>query len=127
MSKKDKLITVVNALVTRLEKAESFALEQAPDVCKEIIAEKTALCVYTVAGLGAISFLSLVLAILAWKLLSHESSSYDPCSAASGWAFICSALSLGFTIASANNAMELISLKTAPKLTILRELRRLVK
>ena len=126
MSKKDKLTTVVNALVTRLEKAESFALEQAPDVCKEIIAEKTAILKFDILAQLALFVLLAAMSILSAKLLPEAKSNWNP---DPNWVFcaIFGAVFFAPLISAYYDLKSAISLRAAPKLTILRELRNLVK
>lgn len=54
-----KIDSIYSALITRLEKAESFTLEHAPDVCKEIVESK----VVMYQNKAIESFLSLVLTL----------------------------------------------------------------
>lgn len=123
MAKKvNKLEKAVDAIVTRLEKAEEFALEQAPEVCKEVVREKLVLGIFH-------SGISLTLTIAAARLSLYliscmegrNSFDYGMGAGLIGGVALVGAI---FTTAGLS---ELISLKTAPKLTILRELRDLTK
>jgi hypothetical protein len=124
MAKKtqSKLENIVDSVVTRLEKAEKFVLEQSPDVCKEVIAEKLALLVLNIT-LSSLSSIGLVR--LAFYLASFAESNQReawPYVTAAG-AVLLAILCICWLISSVES---LISVRTAPKLTILRELRDLV-
>ena len=128
VNNKKKLEKAVNAIVTRLEKAENFVLEQAPDVCKEVIAEKKALGQLTIGVSIFIIMLLITLGLIANHNIDHTYSlgSNENCGpmVLIGLSVMLIVVCLGFII---DTSVRLISLKVAPKLNILRELKSLVE
>ncbi len=126
MAKKleNKLEKAVNAIVTRLEKAENFVLEQAPDVCKEVIREKLALGIFnsSLFVVGSVFFGRLSFYLFSCLAESgRDSFGYGM----GGALTACAALFC--TVGAIVELSGLISVKTAPKLTILRELKSLTE
>lgn len=117
----NKLEKAVDAIVNRLEKAENFVLDQSPQVCKEVIKEKFALTVYSII---LCTLMSAGLTELTFFLARYNETVKD------GWPAFLAVISGMAALISAIIALcevsNLISLKTAPKLTILRELKRLL-
>ena len=126
MAKKNdnKLEKAVNAIVTRLEKAETFVLEQAPDVCKEVSAEKRALTAYCIAICTAASagFIRLGFFLASFAEVSRHDDVWPYVTATLAGLLACI-----LAVAALVEVSSFISLKTAPKLTILRELKSLTE
>jgi len=120
------LNTAVTSLIERLEKAESFVLDQAPDVCKEVIAEKKSLTLFAFTISVSFSVLFVILAISSYICLSPMVEHHDDFSPKSFYTAVFFVLSALPILNSISKFGELLSLRAAPKLTILRELHRLV-
>lgn len=127
---KKVLSSALNGLIKRLEKTEKFALEQAPDICKQMVYEKTLeKTIELWTSLPAAIALVIATIILAFK--SHSALESEP---SGGLAFLCGALSLAACVGSfvflesVRYAVNwLIYLKKCPKLFLLREFRDLLK
>lgn len=113
-----KLDKAVNGLISRLEKAEKFVLDQAPDICKEIVAEKKALAIYAIFNLGFFAFLSSMIALSGAVFINDGAGKF-----VIGLVF--GVVAVVLSACSIEAGQDLISLKKAPKLTILRTLRNL--
>ena len=110
--KTNKLEQAVDAIVKRLEKTEKFVVDQAPDICKEILLEKRVSNIYY-----------LIVSFAAFLGFLGGSYFIENLQARIVMVFV-SGMSLIFTLCIIS---ELISILTAPKLTILKELRKLYR
>jgi hypothetical protein len=136
MAKKETLNKTLNSavkgLIDRLEKTESFIIDQAPEICKQMVYDK---CVENKINLINYSFLTVLMLVTA--CVSGSESYHSIASGkvgADGYQFICFLLSLGSGITSLIFISEfllaiqwLIYLKKCPKLFLLREFRNLIK
>ena len=123
---KKKVNNIYETLVTKLEKIENFTLEQAPEVCKEIIeAEKIETENYIISGAMGIVCSLLVGTIL---FFIHSIPEMDlPLHVVFGIADIFSAIAFFYGISEVvNNGLYLRVIKASPKLIILKKLKRLI-
>lgn len=122
---KDVLNQALQGFLSRLEKTEKFVLDQAPDVCKEMIREVVvaAQIQLTVAVLVAVLCIPMIPISIHNHLTDYRG---EP----TGWALL---LSLGIIgIASGiwlafDASYQLLYLKNCPKLFLLRQFKKLVK
>lgn len=122
----NKIDKILNGLIQRLDKMEKFTLEQLPDVCKEILELKKVQIINNIiqymAGTLSILFFIVFCVIMTFTYASENNI----------WlCLMMTAIILGipFLITSAcllENTLKLRELKAAPKLIILKELRRLL-
>ncbi len=121
VAKESQLNKAYKAIISRLEKTEKFVIEQAPEVCKQMIKEqeiesKTALIQSSFAGF--------------FMLLSFAFFWYKGYTCGDGWwaAFTFNALSLAIPFGIGTEAIkELYQLKVCPKLFLLREFKNLIR
>lgn len=116
-----KLNKAIDIIISRLEKTEKFVLEQAPQVCKEILAEKLALLKFSLIVSSLITSLfitGIFVSLHQVKADWNNSMIYFLV----GILSLLTIIPLVFLVAAISEA---ISLKTAPKLTLLREFKRL--
>lgn len=115
---------LLDELTTIIKDSKSFALEQAPDIAKQLVAEKGVELKYNLINCFIGNAASL--AVLALCLYYPQNSE--------GWllirgligatALVCSLISLVETLGTFS---QLAQLKVAPKVFLLRQLRKLVK
>ena len=122
-SKNDIVNELINDVIYKLEKMETFTLEQAPDLCKEIVLEeKTKLENWVIIS----SFLLfLFIAALVGAIVG-----YNVARDGRGWQLVFGAFmiilpiaSVAASMATLEAALKLRVLKAAPKPHILRTLR----
>ena len=119
---KSKLERAVDAVITRVESAEKFALDQAPDIAKEIIAEKSALAIYQIILYTAASAGFIKIAFFLASFADANSRAEWPYATSAGAGMA----AFFFIILALVTISTLISVKTAPKLVILQELKSLL-
>ena len=119
------LNSAITSLIKRLEKAEAFVLEQAPEICKEIVIEGNLDARTNLTKAGLLFVVSLA-ATITFAIISYNTKA--ECS------FFTGAASLGSlaTVMCASEAIigevnMLLTIKRCPKLYLLRELRKLIK
>ena len=125
MNKNQKVLnTALRGLLSRLEKTEKFALEQAPDICKQMVQERKQdnIMRLVVAGFLLLVF-SGVSAFLLYKGTSLSGGEKAGC-------YLFGLLSLA-CVGGAGNSIYLaiqwiLMLKNCPKLFLLREFRNLL-
>ena len=120
----------LESVISRLENVEKFTLDQLPVVCQQIVAEREVEEKFDLITNGIVAVISLSVAIYSGFVCSD----YAALGANEGKAALCGGLSLvtaifflastGCTLSAFKN---LLSLKAAPKLYILNQLRRLIR
>lgn len=127
MNKDEKVLkSALNALISRLERVEAFAISQAPSICKEIIAEQTIkytmrlifnLILVIIFGLGGIVAISYA--------LKQDLFGFQAILGVLG------AIAVGLCVCglleSVENIKDLIITRYCPKLVILKQLRGIVR
>jgi len=127
----NQLNGILGGLLTRLEKVENFTLEQAPDVCKEIVASKI-VCHENKAIEGAVGFV-LGFFISVAGVIAINYGIKDSVNTDLYCIFGVVASFVGFLMLLCNgsivlsNILAMRDIKAAPKLTVLRGLKRLVR
>ncbi len=123
--KEDLINDLIKGTIERLNKLEVFTLEQAPDLCKEILAEEKT----KVENSIIMSLLGVFFSISIF--ISACSAVYYTEDGAAFLAFVLAAFSLLFTMVTSScvlsEVLNLRVLKAAPKPLILRELRRYLR
>jgi hypothetical protein len=125
MATKKVLDSAIQGLIKRLEKTETFVVAQAPEICKQMIAEKvldhkTSLLVH---GPFSIVF-PFITYFLANKTFSTENGVAALCGLSAGLLGVWSLVAITNVIGS---VQYLIFLKKCPKLFLLREFKKLIK
>jgi hypothetical protein len=119
------LFSTLRSLSERIEKSEKFVLDQAPDICKEMVTE----------GLISISVQFLVnipIFILLVLLDKHLISSYIAFDGTSGsgdyvlGASLCSLVLFGISIWVFSTIESVLKIKYCPKLYLVREFKNLL-
>ena len=128
MSKK-AINVAVNALVKRLEKTEKFAMEQAPEICKQMVEAEMIEIKSNIVGCG-LTFL--LLSVLAGIAL-HSANTYIPSDRfddGRGMRYLIFGMLSFFAMFPASavwqNVVSFIYVKKCPKLFLLKEFRKLV-
>lgn len=121
------LNSAVQGLVDRLEKTETFVVEQAPEICKQMIYEKL---IKVWAAIIPSAFLVVISLFLIPYFFKNSSFRDD----ATVLQSLCGLGLLGFVVGSVvcsillfENLQQLFFLKKCPKLFLLREFKNLVK
>jgi len=119
---KRELNSGLRFIMKRLEKAEKFALDQMPDICKQIVLERR------IEMVGQLIFtgVGFLLAFSVFLFCAHRWYADDPI----GWiigSVLSSLASLGFGAGVGDAISELIYLKMCTKLFLLKAFRRLIK
>ncbi len=123
---KELLNDSISEIIIRLKKVENFTLEHAPDVCKEIIAQK--ILQEKHQGIINLLIVGLMIVLIAGFTIAMTAI-------AAQWAYI--TFGIGIAIAgiacmvggfeSLTNFLNMKEIEVAPKLEILRSLRRLIR
>lgn len=127
---KSKVDDLLNGLVGRLEKLEKVTVEQFPEVCKEIVNERK-VDLQNKSIVNAIgSFLSLLVLMVSIFLINmgmtdrhHEGLGFF----GTILAFFSAIGIIAFIVDLTTTLLELRVLKIAPKVYVLKQLRKLVK
>lgn len=127
---KKLLNSALQGFVDRLEKTEKFALDQAPDLCKQMVKEAEMQCYAALGGAGLLMLASIAAMLIANHQGLTEPYRYsDSGTHASDWSALFGlgiAGALGAIGWSVGIAYELAYLKNCTKLFLLRSFRRLV-
>ena len=114
-------------MANRIDRTEKFVVDQAPSICKEIIAEGILDASMDISSSLVVIIFSVILAYLTGKYALGNGSGSGDLKVVSG---IGSLLLLAATVGAAAKAWHriniLLTIKRCPKLFILREFRRLV-
>jgi len=126
---KRELNSGLRFIMKRLEKAEKFALDQMPDICKQIVLKRR----IEMAGQLIFTGVGFLLAFSVFLFCAHRWYAYVPRSDydnPTDWimgSVISSLVSLGFGAGVGDAISELIYLKMCTKLFLLKAFRRLIK
>jgi len=115
----------LKALLFRIETAEKFVVDQAPDICKEILTEKTLNS--TISLIGSIlvfGTLSSVLFMCVSKINGYDD--HQDHVAVHLLAFVCGIAIIPFMCQVYCDVVSLLTVKRCPKLVVLRELRKMI-
>lgn len=131
---KDILNVALKSLISRLEKTEKFVVEQAPDICKQMIYEKKLNLIINII-MEALLFVVLLFVTVYTAIKCHQysevSNRYNELSTYCtlfGIASLLSAMGFFCNIRELRNSVEwLVYLKKCPKLFLLREFKTLMK
>jgi hypothetical protein len=125
------LNTALKGFIKRLEKTETFVLDQAPDICKQMVVEGL---LQAKAGLwGALGLLTLGILAISQSLphdFEYNACEHISCSEPTRYLFLwllgAGAIIVGAILAGCS-IYSLFYLRSCPKLFLLREFRDLVK
>jgi hypothetical protein len=125
---KKTLNSAFTALIKKLEQTEKFVLDQAPEICKQMIRETM---IANIMGIVGCTIAAIILSIAAYKLGFHiwgtESLSTND-NMGSGLLFFLALVVNGLSLAGIYDGVYgLIFIKNCPKLYLLRSFRKLIK
>jgi hypothetical protein len=124
---KKVLNNAFNSLIKRLEQTEKFVLDQAPEICKQMIREMMICNIMKIVGcaIAAIIF-SIAAYELGFYIWGPEFSGRSK--DGSGLLFFLVLIANGFSLAGIYDGIHgLIFIKNCPKLYLLRSFRNLIK
>ncbi|MBV6514202.1 MAG: hypothetical protein FMNOHCHN_03792 [Ignavibacteriaceae bacterium] len=111
----EKLAKLADMLISGLEKG----VELMPELSQEI------LTYYTYEHLIAIAALSVLIGLCIKGIRSLSKAASKGCEAADGMCFVLGIMVLAFTTLIMCNTLDLVKIKTAPKLFIIQKIKRL--
>lgn len=132
MKNNEKVLnTALKGLVSRLEKTEKFVLEQAPDICKQMVQESKQNSYINLFTNGLFMLISIVASVIfshmAYVSFNDFHSSSDGTAGRTILAIISLAATIGTSCDVTSSLKWLLFLKNCPKLFLLREFRDLLK
>lgn len=130
--KQTVLQQALTELVSRIESTEKFVLDQAPEICKQIIFEKTVDQKYeTRVNLIWGILLIILTGILLYSFHFAPNDQYDDWGILKVFSFIGTCISGVFSLISFQcftfNLKERVLLKNCPKLYLMREFKRILE